>query len=82
MMVENLIAIAILIVFAIYFNYSISLIRFISDAMLFDQFTLCRVISELSLFRKVMLVLGAPIVLPIGLGVLIVNLLFRLRIQK
>ena len=81
-MIENLTVIAVLIAFAIYFNYSISLVKFISDAMLFDQFTLCRVVSELSLFRKTMLVLGLPIVLPVGIAVFIINLLFRLRIQK
>ena len=81
-MIENLTVVAILIVFGVYFNYSISLVSFISDKMLFDQSSLWRVICKLSLFRKVMLVLGAPIVLPIGLIILVINLIFYLRVRK
>jgi|LGOV01.1.fsa_nt_gb uncharacterized membrane protein YesL len=78
-MIENLIAIAVLIVFALYFNYSISLVNLISDEMLFNQLSLKRVIHKLNLFKKVMLILGLPIILPVGLVLYLISLLFRFR---
>ena len=81
-MIETLITIAALIAFGIYFNYSINLVDEISDTMLFDQLSLWKVVSKLSSFKKVILVLGAPIIIPFGLVVSIINLAFNLKIRK
>lgn len=81
-MLENIIAVAVIIVFALYFNYSISLIDFIFDKMLLDQLSLWEVISKLNLFRKIMLVLSLPIAIPFGLILLVIKLVFYLRVQK
>ena len=81
-MIENLIAIAVLITFGLYFNYSISLVNLISDEILFNQLTLWQVICRLSLFRKLMLILTLPIVIPIGLILFVIHLLFRLRARR
>ena len=81
-MMEHIVVVTVLVTFAIYFNYSISLVNLISDEILFNQLTLWQVICRLSLFRKLMLILTLPIVIPIGLILFVIHLLFRLRARR
>lgn len=81
-MMEHIVVVAVLVTFAIYFNYSISLINLISDEILFNQLTLWQVVFRLSLFRKFMLVLSLPITIPIGLVLSVIYLMFRLRARR
>ena len=81
-MIEILITIVALIIFIIYFNYSINLVDKISETILFDQLSLWKVISNLGLFDRITLILGMPVILPFGLVVSIINLAFNLKIRK
>ena len=81
-MIENLIAIVLLIIFALYFNYSISLINFISDEMLFEELSLWKVVRKLDSIKKLMLILGLPVIVPIGLVLYVIGLMFRFRARK
>ena len=79
---EILIIMAMLITFGVYFNLSVNLVDKISDTMLFEQLSLWEVISGLSLFKKIVLVLGAPIIIPLGLILLLINLVLNLGMRK
>ena len=81
-MIETLITIVILITFGVYFNLSVNLVDKISDTMLFKQLSLWEVISGLSPFKKIVLVLGAPIIIPLGLILLLINLALNLGMRK
>ena len=81
-MIENLIAIVLLIIFALYFNYSISLINFISDEMLFEELSLWKVVRKLDSIKKLMLILGLPVIVPIGLVLYVIGLMFRFKARK
>ena len=81
-MMEHIVVVAVLITFGLYFNYSISLVNLISDNILFNQLTLWQVVYKLNLFRKLMLVICSPVVIPVGLILLVIYLMFRLRVRR
>ena len=81
-MIESITAITVLIVFAIYFNYSVKLVDKINDEVTFNQLTIKQAVFKLNPFRKLTLVLCLPVVLPVGFLVYIVNLILYHNVSK
>ena len=73
MIVQNLIAIAILIVFAIYFNHSANITNEVYDMVILDNVTLKQAILSLTTPKKIMLLVGLPIIVPLAIIMYLFN---------
>ena len=80
-MIENLIAIAVILGFAVYFNYSVKSVDKINDEIMFGESTLRQAILKLGLFRKITFVFCLPVILPVGLMIYIVNLILYRNVR-
>ena len=80
-MIENIIAVVVILSFAVYFNYSVKLVDKINDKVTFNNLTLRKVLSNLSSLKKVALVFCLPIVLPVGFLIYIVNLILYRNVR-
>lgn len=81
MMAENLIALAVILSFAAYFNNSVKLVDEINDRIMLDRLTLRRAILKLSLFKKAIFVFCLPVILPVGLMIYVVNLILYRNVR-
>lgn len=66
----------------LYIHFAASVVDRINDHMLFEGLSLKQAIHELNIYRKIMLVIGLPVVLVFGLMIYIINLIFYFKIFK
>lgn len=78
----NFLLILLFAVIVVYIISSASVVNKINDMMLFKQLTLRQSIFKLSLFGKIMLVIGFPITLTFGLAIYVINLIFYFKLFK
>ena len=78
----NLLLLFFFTIIILYVYHSTAVVEAISDSILFEELTLKEAIRKLSKFKKVMLVIGLPIVIVFGLVIYIINSILYFKAMK